>query len=105
MLLSDPQAIHSISDFLGTEAREAPFDVRGAPVYQLKIPSQELGNDILLTIWPSQSRVDVRVGKSYWVLRDISDVELYPDVEVLFRRNDPPAFLFVSVQGRVAMVT
>jgi CRP-like cAMP-binding protein len=31
-------------------------------------------------------------------------VELYPGVEVLFRRDDPSAFLFVSVKGRVALV-
>ena len=39
-----------------------------------------------------------------WALRDITSVELYPGVEVLFRRDDPPAMLFVSVKGRVALV-
>ena len=37
-------------------------------------------------------------------MHDITSVELYPGVEVLFRRDDPPGMLFVSVQGRVALV-
>jgi CRP-like cAMP-binding protein len=39
------------------------------------------------------------------VLKGVEAVDLYPGVEVLFRRNEPPAFLFVSVKGRVAMVS
>ena len=31
-------------------------------------------------------------------------MELYPGVEVLFRRENPPGMLFVSVAGRVALV-
>ncbi len=46
----------------------------------------------------------MRLGRSYWALREITSVEIYPGVEVLFRRDDPSAFLFVSVKGRVALV-
>ena len=113
----DASTVDAIAGLLGVEARKAPFQVpklppgaqgqpatEKAPVYQMTFPSAEHGQPLLLTLWPSLSRVDVRLGKSYWALRDITSVELYPGVEVLFRREEPPAMLFVSVQGRVALV-
>ena len=113
----DETTVEAVAGLLGVEARKAPFEVpklpagaegqpatEKAPVYQMTVPSAELGQPLLLTLWPSLSRVDVRLGKSYWALRGITSVELYPGVEVLFRRDDPPGMLFVSVQGRVALV-
>jgi len=117
MLLSDVQAPRAIAKLLGTRVRKAPFQVprlpqglegqpptEQAPVYQMTLHSEELGQSLLLILWPSLSRVDIRLGDSSWTLTDVSDVELYPAVEVLFRRHQPPAFLFVSVRGRVALV-
>ena len=113
----DESTIDAIAALLGVDARKAPFQVpklppgtegqpatEKAPVYQMTVPSAEHGQPLLLTLWPSLSRVDVRLGKSYWALRGITSVELYPGVEVLFRRDDPPGMLFVSVLGRVALV-
>jgi len=113
----DASTVEAIAALLGVDARKAPFEVpklpsgaegqpatQKAPVYQMTVPSAELGQPLLLTLWPSLSRVDVRLGKSYWALRGITSVELYPGVEVLFRRDDPPGMLFVSVKGRVALV-
>ena len=116
MRLSDPGAVEAIAAVLGAEARPAPFrvpsgprrlarDEEGEPVYQLSLPSQESGGQVLITLWPTLGRVDVRLGNNYWVLKGVEAVDLYPGVEVLFRRNEPPAFLFVSVKGRVAMVS
>ncbi len=116
MRLSDPGAIEAIARLLGATLKEAPFAVpplpaglegqpptdRQEPVYQLMLPAEEPGQKLL--IWPSLARVDVRLGNSYWVLRNISSVEMYPGIEVLFRREEPSAFLFVSVRGRVALV-
>jgi len=116
-VILDEPAVRAIADLLGSEVHKAPFEVpkldRGhegqpatapGPVFQVSIRSQELGEPLLLTLWPSLSRVDVRLGQSSWTLRGITSVELYPGVEVLFRRDDPSAFLFVSVKGRVALV-
>ena len=113
----DETTVEAIAGLLGVEARKAPFEVpklppgvegqppmEKAPVYQMTVPSAELGQPLLVTLWPSLARVDVRLGKSYWALREITAVELYPGVEVLFRREDPPGMLFVSVNGRVALV-
>ena len=118
VLLTDPDAPQAIAHLLGASVERAPFQVprlpegrqgqpptEQGPVYQMSLHSQELAQPLLILLWPSLSRVDVRLGDSSWTLKDISDVELYPSVEVLFRRNDPPAFLFVSVRGRVALVT
>ncbi len=117
MLLTDPEAPNAIAGLLGARIDKAPFQVprlppglqgqpptEQGPVFQMTLPSQELGQPLLILLWPSLSRVDVRLGDSTWTLRDVSDVELYPGVEVLFRRHDPPAFLFISVKGRVALV-
>jgi hypothetical protein len=116
-VIFDEPAVRAIADLLGSEIQKAPFEVpkldRGhegqpateqGPVFQVSIRSQELGDPLLITLWPSLSRVDVRLGQSSWTLRGITSVELYPGVEVLFRRDDPSAFLFVSVKGRVALV-
>jgi hypothetical protein len=105
MQLSDPEAIQQIAALLDAKLEQAPFQVRGEAVYQLSLDSAEHGAEVRLTIWPSQRRVDVRLGKSYWVLKEISGVELYPGVEVLFRRDEPSALLFVSKQGRIALVS
>lgn len=119
MLLSDPDAIERIAEVLGATAGVAPFEVpslpaglegqpaseKSEPVYQMSVKSEELGRPLLIILWPSLGRVDVRLGESTWTLRGVSEVELYPGVEVLFRRQQPPAFLFVSVEGRVALVT
>jgi hypothetical protein len=116
-VILDEPAVRAIADLLGSEVHTAPFEVpklgRGhegqpatesGPVFQVSIRGQEMGEPLLLTLWPSLSRVDVRLGQSYWALRGITSVELYPGVEVLFRRDDPSAFLFVSVKGRVVLV-
>ncbi len=114
----DEDAVHAIAELLGAEARKAPFEVpklppgregqpatdKPGPVFQMSVRSQELGEPLLLTLWPSLGRVDVRLGRSYWALREITSAEIYPGVEVLFRRDDPSAFLFVSVKGRVSLV-
>ena len=114
MRLSGAGAPAAIARLLAAELTEAPFRVPdqddndnnsdGAPVYELRLRSREHEAEILLLIWPSLDRADVRLGKSTWTLKAIDAVEMYPGVEVLFRRDEPAAILFVSVEGRVALV-
>lgn len=118
MRLTEPDAPKAIADLLGARLADAPFRVpqmppglhaepgsdESAPVYQVSLASQEHGAGLVVLLWPSLSRVDVRLGQSTWTLKGISDLQLYPGVEVVFRRESPPALLFVSVAGRVALV-
>jgi hypothetical protein len=114
MRLSDPEAPAAIARLLASSLSQAPFRVpepgdeggagEGAPVYELRMTSREHNHEILVLLWPSLHRVDVRLGQSTWTLKAIDQVELYPGVEVLFRREQPSALLFVSVEGRVALV-
>lgn len=114
MRLSEAGAPAAIARLLAAELSEAPFRVpdpdpngdssAGAPVYELRLRSREHESEILLLIWPSLDRADVRLGKSTWTLKEIDAVEMYTGVEVLFRREEPAAILFVSVDGRVALV-
>ncbi len=74
----DEDAVHAIAELLGTEARKAPFEVpklppgregkpagvKPGPVFQMSVRCQELGEPLLLTLWPSLGRVDVRLGRS-----------------------------------------
>lgn len=108
--LDDPDAPEQIADLLGASIKQAEFSVpdeeRGPqPVYELSMPSSEHGEPLTIILWPSLARVDVRLAQSTWTLKGIDDAGLYPGVEVLFRRHDPVAILFVSTNGRVALVT
>lgn len=114
MRLSDPETPAEIARLLAADLTEAPFRVPdpeaegepgpGQPVYELRLRSREHDREALILLWPSLSRVDVRLGMSTWTLKAIDEVELYPGVEVLFRRHEPAAILFISVEGRVALV-
>ena len=114
MRLSDPEAPAAIARLLAAGLTRAPFRVpeqdaeggpgEGAPVFELRLRSREHDAEVLVLLWPSLERVDVRLGMSTWTLKSIDAVELYPGVEVLFRRQDPSAIMFVSVEGRVALV-
>ena len=99
----DEEAVTLIAELLGSPLELAPYRVRGKPVYQLSIPNQALGLDLLVVLWPALNRVDVRIGDCTMVFKAISRIELYPGVEVMFRRSDPPGHLFISVSGRAEM--
>jgi len=108
--LNEPNAPQQIAELLGASIERAEFSVpdeeRGPqPVYSLSMLSSEHNEPLTILVWPSLARVDVRLAQSTWTLKAIDDAGLYPGVEVLFRRHDPPAILFVSLNGRVALVT
>jgi|FLYL01.1.fsa_nt_gi hypothetical protein len=116
MRLSHPEAPQRIAATLKASLKETSFRVpvtgprdasaprETAPAYQLELESEEHGAPLVVLLWPSLDRVDVRLGKSSWTLKGVDSVELYADVEVLFRREEPPALLFVSLRGRVALI-
>jgi len=89
---------------LGTTAQEAAYRAGGEPVFELSLPSLALGAETRLLLWPGLQRADVRIGNSSMVFKRIDAVELYPGVEVLFRRIEPPGYLFIGVDGRASMV-
>lgn len=110
MLLSDEGAPKAIAELLGGAIQEAPFRLpedqsAETTVYRITMTSAEHEDVLTLLVWPALSRIDVHLRKSTWTLKNISEVQLYPGVEVLFRRDSPPGMLFVSVQGRVALVS
>jgi hypothetical protein len=99
----DEEAVTLIAELLGVPLELAPYRVRGSPVYQLSVPNRALRRDVIVILWPSLNRVDVRIGDCTMVFKTITSIELYPEVEVMFRRADPPGHLFVSVSGRAEM--
>ncbi|MGI8551410.1 MAG: hypothetical protein ACR2PL_11590 [Dehalococcoidia bacterium] len=100
----DEAAVSLIAELLGAAIELAPYRVRGQPVYQLAVPNQTLGQDLVIILWPALNRVDVRIGDCAMVFKTISRIEIFPGVEVMFRRTDPPGHLFISVNGRAEMV-
>ena len=99
-----PAIVERVALLLNSPLREARYRAGGAPVYELRVRSAVLGIDVTLLLWTGLNRADVRIGDSSMVFKRIDAVELYPGVEVLFRRHDPPGYLFVSVDGRASMV-
>jgi hypothetical protein len=97
----DAQAAAEIAALFGVPLKTASYAMRSEPVYRLLLP---FAPQIEMLLWPQLQRADVRVGACALVFKTISAIELYPGVEVLFRRQDPPGHLFVSVNGRVEMV-
>lgn len=109
MRLSDGGAPAAIAELLGGAIEEAPFrlpddETSETAVYRITMPAAEHDDTLTILVWPALSRIDVHLRKSTWTLKDISEVQLYPGVEVLFRRGEPSAVMFVSVHGRVALV-
>ncbi|HEY7294996.1 MAG TPA: hypothetical protein VH916_08125 [Dehalococcoidia bacterium] len=98
------EVVAGIAALLGCTPRQAPYRAAGAPVFELQIRSASLGVPVSLLLWTGLARADVRLGNSSMVFKQIDQIELYPGVEVLFRRFDPPGYLFLSTDGRASMV-
>ena len=93
----------AIAELLGAAMTVEPYRVRGDAVFRIVVHNPVLNADVTLILWPTLRRADVRVGDSALVLKAIDAVLLYPGVEVMFRRRNPAATLFVSVGGRFGM--
>ena len=106
----DGDAIAAIAGELGVPATEAPYRVGGATVYELRVPVTAIPGAVLLVgLWPSIARVDVRMlgsvdGRPLLALtgKQVTAVEIYPGVEVMFRRDSGRVF-FVTARGEAAM--
>lgn len=94
----DEQAITPIANELGATPRKAAYSVRGAPVYELTLVNQQLHTPVTVILWPSIKRVDVRLADVSVVYKDVERVEIYPGIEVSFRRG-PGSYLFVTRSG------
>ncbi len=103
-------AIALIEHELGVGATVAPYRVEGEVVWELRVPARWLpGTTLLVVLWPSIRRVDVRVvpdGEGpvpvAVTATGVHTVEVYASVEVMFRR-DGGSVLFVTRDGRVAV--
>ena len=101
--LAEPECAPAIAALLGATLGEAPFKYAGAPVPRLLLRNRALGVEVRLDLWVGLARVDVAFGDCFFVFTGIAEVLLLPGVEVLFRRVNPRGFLFVTVDGAVAL--
>jgi hypothetical protein len=99
----DETTIARIATLLGTEARPAAYAAGGQPAYELRLVARGFGTEALLVLWPGLRRADVRAGDWSLVFKQIDEVQLFPGVEVMFRRHEPRGYLFVSVNGAASM--
>jgi hypothetical protein len=103
-------AIPAIAAELGVPARAAAYRVAGEAVYELRLhPAALPGAEVLVVLWPSLRRVDLRLlatrgGAPVFSLtgKDVAQVEIYAGVEVMFRRRSG-GVLFVTCTGVAAM--
>jgi hypothetical protein len=106
----DEAAVPAIAAELGAAATVATYRVGDQPVYELRVPCAALpGATMLVVLWCSLGRVDVRLlpadGASpvFAVTRkQVTAVEIYPAVEVMFRRQGG-GVLFVTRNGVVGL--
>ena len=96
-------SVSHIAALLGVSPIVEPYRVRGAAVYRVTVHNAALDPALTIILWPSLARVDLRVGDSAIVLKGVDEVLLFPGVEVMFRRSNPAASLFISVGGRFGM--
>jgi hypothetical protein len=99
----DEAASLAIADLLGVAVQTEPYRVAERPVYRLVVRNRKIEQDIVLLLWPALNRADIRIGDCTMVFKSVSAVELYPGIEVLFRRAHPPGHRFLSVEGRAEM--
>ena len=91
-------------------SRQAGYQVRGQPVFELEVACAALpGARLLVVLWPSLARVDARLlppGAAAAVValtcKQVVSVEIYRGIEVMFRRR-PTGFLFVTRRGIAAV--
>ncbi|MGH2351248.1 MAG: hypothetical protein ACRDI2_08610 [Chloroflexota bacterium] len=106
----DAAAVPAIAAELGVLAREASYQVGGEAVYELDVPCAALpGARLLVVLWPSLRRVDVRLvlgrGETPMLAitrKDVTTVEIYSGIEVMFKRR-PAGRLFVTRDGAAAV--
>jgi hypothetical protein len=97
------EVVARIAALLQCSVRQAAYSAGGSPVYELRLPAQALGTELLLVLWPGLARADVRAADWSLVFKQIDEVQLFPGVEVMFRRVEPRGYLFVSVSGSASM--
>lgn len=96
----DEAAVEQVAEYLGVEANLAPFRMPGSTVWQMTVPGVDGRPQVLLTLWPTQKRVDVIAGPTTVVLSNVVTVDLVPGVEVQFRRGNRDV-LVVARNGKV----
>ena len=100
-------ALDAIGAELGVRVQTAAYHVRGEAVYAMRVPCKALpGASVLVVLWPPLQRVDARLqdarGKTVFSVtqKGVTAVEIYPGVEVMFRRESG-GVLFVTRVGVV----
>ncbi|HLH24046.1 MAG TPA: hypothetical protein VK066_16095 [Chloroflexota bacterium] len=93
--------VAAVAAALAARCGPAPFRLHGAPVYRVAFtpPGKE---PVLLTLWPSLARADVRAGDCAVVFKGIDRVLVFPGIEVVFQRSGQRGFLTVHRSGRIA---
>ena len=97
----DESSLAAIAAELDITFAVEPYAVRGARVYGSTMRSRD-GGSLRIILWPSIGRIDIRVGMLAITLKDVKRVDIYPGVEVTFRRKGG-GFLFVTRSGQVTM--
>lgn len=98
------EVIPRVAELLGACLSERRLPLEGSAVYELRLPNQALGLEVLLTLWPGLGRVDARMGNLFAIVKGIGRVTLEPGVEAVFWKEPGPGYLLVTVQGKVSVV-
>ena len=96
-----PQAVAAIAALFNAEPARAQFSQAIDPVYE--ISHRGPNGNLRLALWPSLARVDATVGPHAWIARPISETEIIPNLEVIFRFGTH-GLLTIALTGQALMV-
>ena len=96
-----PEAVADIAALFNAEPTRAQFSKGIDPVYE--ISHRGPNGNLRLALWPSLARVDATVGPHAWIARNISETEIIPNLEVIFRLPNH-GLLTASLTGQILMV-
>ena len=100
----DDAVVQQVTALLSARLETRPLAVQGGRVYELRLPNQTLGVEVLITLWPSLGRVDARVGDVLAIVKGVGRVTLEPGVEAVFWKEPGPGYILVTVRGKVSVV-
>jgi hypothetical protein len=94
--------IDAIADAVAAVPELAPFQLPGGSVYQLTLQDATGKPTALLTLWPTQHRVDAIAAAAAIVFTRVATVQLVDGVEIIFTRENGD-YLIVSHDGRIVV--
>ncbi len=95
----DESAFPAIEAELGVRFEKEPYRVPSGDVYGAELEGEN-GAVSRIILWPSIHRVDVSMGACRIVFKQVTGLQVFERIEVVFHRDDG-GHLFITRAGQV----